>query len=126
MSVHNSVISIPKSLYNIEKDATFVSPATSNYKGRLAVYKSIETGGKKFQNNEIHRLKQRATGTLYFYDKREKRCAETSQTHNYVKGVYSCEGKTEQNFTWYVDCSAAGISIIGGKGYIYMFFVQDA
>ena len=87
-------------LYNIGKDGTFVSAdANRNYQKRLVIYKFINPRAKAYQNNDIHRLKQRATGTLYFYNE-AKICSETSQTDYYVKGVKTCEGKPEQNFTF--------------------------
>jgi hypothetical protein len=87
-------------LYNIGKNGTFVSAdKNKKYRNHLAIYKGQQSGGKKYQNNDIHRLKQTDTGTLYFYHE-EKICAEVSKTDNKVKGVKSCGGKPEQNFTF--------------------------
>ena len=113
-------------LYNIGKDGTFVSvDSNSNYQKRLAIYKAVDPRSESYRNNQIHRLKQTANGTLYFYNK-AKICAETSQSDNYVKGEKACEGKPEQNFTFgNIHCSATGISITGGGGgYSYIMLLK--
>ena len=84
-------------LHNIDKDGTLMSPRTSSYKSRWAVYKGVAAGGRHYQQRAEHRLKQTAAGSLFFYSI-DRVCAEPDSS-NYVLRKTSC-GTTKQIFTF--------------------------
>jgi hypothetical protein len=91
-------------LHNIEKNGTLVSSRQyHNYYNRWSVYKGETLEAKKYQQNTKHRLKQRAAGSVFFYERNEKHntCAEPSSTSPTYLQSKKCIDKSEkQKFTF--------------------------
>ena len=83
-------------LHNIEKKGTLVSPPSSTYSSRWAVFKAVSTIARIYQNGAKHRLKQTAAGSLIFFNRNDRVCAEPSS--KYILRKMSCNTK-KQEFT---------------------------
>ncbi len=82
-------------LHNIEKDGTLLSPTGHTFQSRWAVYKGVSGGGKNYQENTVHRLKQTYAESLFLYNMNV--CAEPST--KYVLRKTYCNRAT-QKFTF--------------------------
>ena len=69
----------------------------SRYKGRLLVYQGTSKGGRTFENDDRHELKQTDAGSLYL--RQEDVCAQPSDTTMYLDAKIYCD-REEQKFTF--------------------------
>ncbi|XP_028416881.1 uncharacterized protein LOC114541103 isoform X2 [Dendronephthya gigantea] len=86
-------------LQNINTRGTFVSSTDKEYRNRLAVFKAKASAALRFQNSLEHRLKQTDAGSLYFYNMKDKVCAQPSSLSFYVERKTYCD-TPEQKFTF--------------------------
>jgi hypothetical protein len=86
-------------LHNIEKEGTLVSPRNSQYESRWTVYKGVSSDGIRYQNDAKHRLKQTAAGSLFFYKRNDRVCAESEPSSKYLSRKTYCN-QTQQEFTF--------------------------
>ena len=86
-------------LHNIGRNGTLVSPGESHYYSRLAVYKGVSEKGKIYQKAALNRLKQTAAGSLIFYNRSNRVCAEPESSSEYVLRKTYCN-KRQQKFTF--------------------------
>ena len=86
-------------LHNIEKGGTLVSSSEKSYNSRWAVYKGVSTIAKRYQNDATHSLKQTAAGSLFFYKRNDRVCAESEPSSKYLSRKTYCN-QTQQEFTF--------------------------
>jgi hypothetical protein len=63
------------------------------------VYKGVSKNGERYQKDALNCLKQTAAGSLFFYDRRNRVCAEPESSSEYVLRKTYCN-KTQQKFTF--------------------------
>ncbi|CAB4034902.1 Hypothetical predicted protein, partial [Paramuricea clavata] len=87
-------------LHNIKTGGTLASKyGTNKYNNRLFIYDGKNQDGRNFENNDNHRLKQTAAGSLFLYDNSVNSCAQPN-------GIYvdqkkdGCSDTAEQKFTF--------------------------
>ncbi|XP_028399530.1 uncharacterized protein LOC114522942 [Dendronephthya gigantea] len=86
-------------IHNIDKRGSLICiPGDRTYGDKLLVYDGVSAGGKTFENDKSHNIKQNASGSLFFYER--KYCVQSNGTGARVIAVTEADCSNARNFTF--------------------------
>lgn len=90
-----------KIVHNIATGGSLVISDLRRYKRRLFIFDGKNMIGKKFENSNMHRLKQTNAGSLFFYDRNMNSCFQPDAKIRYIdQKKNECISTAEQRFTF--------------------------